>query len=144
MISVEMRQTAVESIKQAHGAVTIESSALQVASISRRTLERQRESPRRHGDMGDRRQEEAAQSTYPQTLTEQEKPAALDISNSPEFHRLAASPIVPILADRGQQLASESNFYLVLSDAGWACRSGCAAASHNVAKPKAFQATALN
>lgn len=144
MISLEMKQMAVESIKQARQAGATERKACEVAGISCRTLRRWRESLRLHGDMADRRQSAAAQRTYPQTLTDAEKQAVLDTCNSPEFRSLPASQIVPVLADRGQYLASESSFYRILKAAGQTCRRGRAAAPRSVAKPKAFEATAPN
>jgi transposase InsO family protein len=94
--------------------------------------------------MADRRQVTAGQRSYPQSLTEAEKQAVLDACNSPEFRSLPPSQIVPILADRGQYLASESSFYRILRATGQGSRRGRAAAPRNVAKPKAFNATAPN
>lgn len=51
---------------------------------------------------------------YPHTLTNQEKQQILDICNTDEFKSLPPSQIVPILADRGIYIASESSFYRVL------------------------------
>ncbi len=144
MISLEMKQMAVESIREASDSGATERRACELAGISCRTLRRWRESVRIHGDMADRRQKVASERTYPQALTETEKQAVLDACNSAEFRSLPPSQIVPILADRGQYLASESIFYRILRATGQASRRGRAAAPRNLAKPKAFNATAPN
>lgn len=50
-------------------------------------------------------------------LTKEEKEKILRIVNSEEFASKAPSEIVPILADRGEYIASESSFYKVLREA---------------------------
>ena len=50
-------------------------------------------------------------------LTKEEKAKMLEIVNSKEFESKAPSEIVPILADRGEYIASESSFYKVLREA---------------------------
>ena len=50
-------------------------------------------------------------------LTEAEREQLLRIANSAEFAALAPSQIVPILAERGEYVASESSFYRVLREA---------------------------
>jgi transposase InsO family protein len=51
-------------------------------------------------------------------LSEIERARVLKIVNSEEFKDLPPSQIVPILADRGQYIASESTFYRILKEAG--------------------------
>ncbi len=50
-------------------------------------------------------------------LSEPERQQILEVANSVEFASLPPSQIVPMLADRGQYLASESSFYRVLRSA---------------------------
>ena len=50
-------------------------------------------------------------------LTMEEKKKILDVCNSEEFASKTPSEIVPILADRGSYIASESTFYKVLKEA---------------------------
>jgi transposase len=50
-------------------------------------------------------------------LSEQERQEILDVVNEAEYSDLPPSQIVPRLADEGQYIASESNFYRVLSQA---------------------------
>jgi putative transposase len=47
-------------------------------------------------------------------LSKAEREAVIDVCNSEEFASLPPSQIVPILADRGEYIASESNFYRIL------------------------------
>ena len=49
-------------------------------------------------------------------LTPQEKQSIINIVNTKEFSSLPPSQIVPILADRGIYIASESSFYRVLKE----------------------------
>lgn len=50
-------------------------------------------------------------------LSEAERDRMLAIANNEEFRDLSPQQIVPILADRGQYVASESSFYRVLREA---------------------------
>ena len=50
-------------------------------------------------------------------LSVEERQVILAVSNSPTFRSLPPSQIVPILADEGRYLASESTFYRVLREA---------------------------
>lgn len=47
-------------------------------------------------------------------LTESERAQILELCNQPEYASLGPSKIVPMLADLGQYLASESSFYRIL------------------------------
>ncbi len=51
-------------------------------------------------------------------LTDEERKLVLDTANRPEFRNLSPRQIVPLLADRGEYIASESTFYRVLREAG--------------------------
>lgn len=51
-------------------------------------------------------------------LTKAECEAILEIVNQPNFQSLPTSQIVPILADQGIYIASESTFYRVMHEAG--------------------------
>ena len=49
-------------------------------------------------------------------LSEKERAQVLAVANSEEFRNLSPKQIVPILADRGEYIASESTFYRVLRE----------------------------
>jgi len=64
----------------------------------------------------DRRQGPATAPAH--ALTEAERQVVLETANLPEFRNLSPRQIVPLLADRGEYVASESTFYRVLAEAG--------------------------
>jgi putative transposase len=51
-------------------------------------------------------------------LTEAERERVLATANHPEYRNLSPRQIVPLLADRGEYIASESSFYRILREAG--------------------------
>lgn len=88
------------------------SKACEVIGLSARTLERWRKD--REGV--DRR----AGPKHPPAhqLSKAECDKILSVTNSAEFRDMSVKQIVPILADRGEYLASEATFYRVLRAAG--------------------------
>lgn len=50
-------------------------------------------------------------------LSDSEREQVLAVANSAEFAQLPPSQIVPILAERGEYIASESTFYRILRNA---------------------------
>lgn len=108
-------------IDQACAAGARRSKACQVLEISPRTLQRWREG----GEIkADGRKEAHARRTPANKLGETERREILDLVNEPEFAHLPPSQIVPILADRGRYLASESSFYRILREADQLARRG--------------------
>lgn len=77
-------------------------------------------------------------------LSEQERQTVLQVANSEEFAALPPSQIVPILAERGQYLASESTFYRILRDAKQLKHRQASRVATVRHKPKALTATAPN
>jgi len=73
-----------------------------------------------------------------------EQRAILAVCNSERFGHLPPSQIVPMLADEGRYVASESSFYRVLRHAGQMHRRGRAAPPRKRAKPTSYTATAPN
>jgi putative transposase len=49
-------------------------------------------------------------------LTQRERSRVVEVATSPEFRDMSPKQIVPLLADRGTYVASESTFYRVLHD----------------------------
>lgn len=74
----------------------------------------------------------------------EERQAVLALCNSTRFASVPPSQIVPILADEGRYLASESTMYRILREAGQVQHRGRAAKAVRVAKPTSFTATAPN
>jgi len=77
-------------------------------------------------------------------LTEQERQSIIAVCNTEEFTSLPPSQIVPILADRGKYIASESSFYRVLKAEGLLHHRGKAKARKTNNKPTSYTATKAN
>jgi len=112
LISASDRELAIQLIKEAVQARAREFKACEELGISQRTLKRWKKS-------GLEDQRPYAKHPEPKSkLSEEEVQVILDITNEKEFQSLPPSQIVPILADRGVYLASESTFYRVLRKYG--------------------------
>jgi putative transposase len=85
-----------------------------VLGISPRTLQRWQEDGQVKADS---RGMSNAHSKPHNKLSLLEQQRILEIANSQEFSHLSPNQIVPILADQGQYVASESTFYRVLREA---------------------------
>ena len=71
-----------------------------------------------------------------------EREHVLKVANSDEFGHLPPSQIVPILADRGQYIASESTFYRILRAERQLKHRGAERPTQRRKKPRALSATA--
>jgi transposase InsO family protein len=139
-----MKQMAIELVAQACANGATERGACEVLHLSCRTLRRWRERLRNEGKLADQRKESAKHRSYPQALTQEEKAEVLQVCNSPGLRSLPPSQIVPILADQGRYIASESSIYRILRSMGQCQRRGRANAPRNLKPPKAFEATGPN
>jgi transposase InsO family protein len=102
-------------IKEACTAGARQSKSCNVVGISSRTLQR--------WDKGDRvladgRRAAALRRQPGNKLSSLERQNILNVANSKEFAQLAPNQIVPMLADQGKYIASESTFYRVLREEG--------------------------
>ena len=76
-------------------------------------------------------------------LTEEERNMVLITANSTRYQHLPVSQIVPLLADEGRYLASESTFYRILrSEDQLTHRQSCKPAKHK--RPTAYEAHSPN
>ena len=91
-----------------------QSKACEVVGMTPRTLQRWREGG---GVKKDGRKAAGARRIPANKLSEQIRQQILDTANAPQFAHLPPSQIVPILADQGHYIASESSFYRVLREA---------------------------
>jgi len=113
--------------------------ACALLGISIRTLQRWRDKTGAVGDDG-RRQRSVVPANK---LTDAEREQMLAIANRAEFAALPPSQFVPMLAERGEYIASESSFYRVLRDAKQLNhRLASRPATHH--KPEPLQASASN
>lgn len=106
--------------------------------LSVRTIERWRKTGV-EGDGRERRKFEPRNK-----LSEEERRRVLETANSKEYAHLPPSQIVPILAEKGEYLASEATFYRVLRDAGQSGHRQSTKPPKSRRKPKALEATKPN
>lgn len=143
MIALGDRQMAIKLIEEAVAAGASRHKACAVLDITVRTLQRWQKA-QREGVPQDRRKEAAAGRTPANKLSAEEQRKVLEICNRPEYRSLPPSQIVPILADQGIYIASESSFYRILREANQLHRRGKAEAPREVAKPKGYRADGPN
>ena len=77
-------------------------------------------------------------------LTELERQRVIKVVNKPEYAALSPSKIVPLLADKGEYIASESTFYRVLKSEKQLQHRLPSKPVRSVNKPRALKATAPN
>lgn len=107
-------------------------------SLSERTLQRWQ----RDRLCGDQRPMRVQEPKNRLSVLERER--LLSVANSDEFGHLPPSQIVPILADRGQYIASESTFYRVLKAEDQLGHRGAERPAQRRHKPRALSATMPN
>lgn len=134
-----MKQMAITLINEAVHTGARQTKACEVIGITCRTLRRWRSVH----DLTDKRTCPQPRA-YPHALTAEEKDLILDISNSARFKSLPPSQIVPMLADEGKYIASESSFYRVLKANNQLNRRGHALPPKENLVPAALKATASN
>ena len=139
MIALDDRTTLAQNIDTAHAAGARLRLACEVAGIDLRTLQRWKASS---GLVeGDGR----LQSVHPtprHALTDTERAQLLCVANEPRFADVPPARIVPMLADEGVYLASESSFSRVLREHGQTTHRGRAKAPRTIRPPTTHIATA--
>ncbi len=110
LTSASDRGITIKLVKEATDAGAREKIACKELGISQRTLQRWRNSAI---PMEDKRPL-VNRMTPKNKLSEEETKAVLSVVCQPEFQSLPPSQIVPILADEGVYLASESTFYRLM------------------------------
>ncbi len=140
MISAPDRCEAVELVEEAMARGARQEKACALLGISVRTYQRWT----REGGIEPDRRPEAPRPAPANRLSEAERERILEVCNWPEYASLPPSQIVPMLADQGEYIASESTFYRVLGEAGQLHRRGRAQAPKRPSKPKSYRATGPN
>ena len=97
-----------EQVREAHASGARLEKIAECLNLSEKTLKRWAENPTRI----DARK--GAQKQAQHALSEKEKEHILAVVNTPQFRDLPPSKIVPLLADEGTYLASESTMYRLL------------------------------
>lgn len=139
MIGLEDRRMKVRNIEVAQRAGARLDAACKVAGITLRTLQRwKREEGLVRGDL----RPTTLRPRPGHALNEAERCAVLQVANEARFADLPPARIVPMLADEGVYLASESTFHRLLREAGQATHRGRAKAPVASRPPSTHIATA--
>lgn len=141
MIPLEDRQKLVAAVGKARKAGARLTAACELIGIDPRTL--QRWASRGGLEHGDRRSE-ARRPVPAHKLSEEERARVLDVANRPEYADVPPARIVPMLADEGVYVASESTFYRVLREAGQVKHRGRTKAPEPRRAPSTHVASAPN
>jgi putative transposase len=139
MIGLEDRQSLSRDIDVAHSAGARLKLACEIAGIDVRTLQRWKA----HEGLieGDGRPQ-AVRPLPSHALSDAERAELLRVANEPRFAAVPPARIVPMLADEGLYLASESTFSRVLRAHGQTVRRGRAKAPRAVRRPTTHIAAA--
>lgn len=115
MIRLEDRQEMVRHIERAHADGARLKPACELAGIDIRTLQRWKAG---NGLVDGDRRPDAVRATPAHALSESERTEILRVANEPRFAEVPPARIVPMLADEGVYVASESSFHRVLRAEG--------------------------
>lgn len=138
MIGFEDRQALARDIQEAHTAGARLQPACAIVGISVRTLQRWQAAG---GEIRRDGRPEAVRPIPAHALTEAERAQLLAVANEPRFADMPPARIVPMLADEGVYLASESTFSRVLKAHGQMMHRGRAKAPKTVRPPTTHIAT---
>lgn len=138
LTTVSERQTILTLVKEASDAGARQKLASDIIGVSAKTLQRWSQSSNKaDGRIG-------ALHTRQNKLTALERQRILKVVNEPDFAHLPVSQIVPILADKGIYLASESTIYRILKEEKLLKHRLKSKPARTVIKPKSLTATAPN
>lgn len=141
MISLEDRRTMTQEIEAACRAGARLKPACELVGIQARTVQRWKANAGlEHGDG----RPHSMRPTPSHALTQAEREQILHIANESRFAELPPARIVPMLADEGIYLASESSFHRVLRDHGQSRHRGRAKAPQKIRPPSTHIATGIN
>ena len=125
-------------VEEAVGTGARQSEAAKLLGLNERTLQRWQAAD---GGVDRRRGPNTAPGNK---LSAKERQRVLEVVNSPEFRDLSPSQIVPILASRGEYLASESTIYRILREEGQLAHREKSRPATKRHKPNALVATGPN
>ena len=138
MIGLEDRQALTRDIHIAHATGARLKPACKIAGIDLRTLQRWQAAD---GLVSGDGRPQAVRATPSHALSEIERAHLLAVANAPRFAAVPPARIVPMLADEGVYLASESTFSRVLRAHGQTAHRGRAKAPKAVRPPTTHIAT---
>jgi transposase InsO family protein len=125
-------------VSQAQASGARQSLACEIIGISPKTLQRWNQPD----NLQDGRLDAIHQPAN--TLTTQERQRILEVANAQEYAHLSPHQIVPLLADQGVYIASESSFYRVLTAENQLNHRHKAKPTRQIKKPRSITATAPN
>lgn len=140
LTSLTDRQTHAEWIDKAIASGARQAKACEVIGLSSRTLQRWRID----GVIGEDKRLTASRPAPRNKLSAQERQAVIDVCNEQEFASLPPSQIVPMLADRGKYIASESSFYRILKGENMLHHRGKDKPRNSHKKPTSYTAKKAN
>jgi transposase InsO family protein len=138
MIGLEDRQALARNIHAAHTAGARLKPACVMAGIDLRTLQRWQTAD---GNIDGDRRPQAVRPVPGHALSEAERAQLVAVANAPRFAAVPPARIVPMLADEGIYLASESSFSRVLKAHGQSIHRGRAKVPKAVRPPTTHIAT---
>jgi len=142
MIGLEDRQALARDIDAAHSAGARLQPACEIAGIDVRTLQRWKARQGPDGVVAGDDRPQAVRPTPGHALSPEERAALLAVANEPRFASVPPARIVPMLADEGVYLGSESSMARVLKAHGQNDRRGRAKAPKASRVPTTHIATA--
>ena len=142
MIGLEDRQALARDIDAAHSAGARLQPACEIAGIDARTLQRWKARQGTDGVVAGDGRPQAVRPTPGHALSPEERAALLAVANEPRFASVPPARIVPMLADEGVYLGSESSMARVLKAHGQSARRGRAKAPKASRPPSTHIATA--
>jgi putative transposase len=139
MLPLSERLQLVNWIEQAISEGARQGKACEAIGLPVRTLQRWKQSGRLQED-----NRKTRLYTPRNKLTDAERERIITIANRDEFRQMAPHQIVPVLAERGEYIASESSFYRVLRAEKQLTHRHSSRVPVTRSKPKALTATAPN
>ena len=136
MITKEAREALLADTKEAQEAGARISQIEKILGLSCRSLQRWN-----HNDIDKR---PFAKQTSPKALSQEERDLILKTCNLDEFKDMTPNKIVPILAQRGTYIASESMFYKVLKENKQLKHRSNSKEPKKIVEPKTLVATGPN
>ena len=141
MICVEDRRKMMAEVEAAHRAGARLAPACKLVGIRARTIQRWRtDSGLERGDG----RAHAVRRLPDHALTQAEREQIVRVANESRFAQLPPARIVPMLADEGTYIASESSFHRVLRAHGQMRHRGRARAPQKMRPPSTHIAPAIN
>jgi len=139
MTPLSERRQVIEWVDTAINQGALQSKAAAIIGLPARTLQR-------WNQFGEIKEDGRKTREFipPNKLTEAERDRVLSVANSDEFKHMAPHQIVPILAERGDYIASESSFYRILKAENQLAHRHKSRVPTSRNKPKALTSTAPN